>query len=211
MPDRLEIDITALTLAAAYPLLNACVVPRPIAWVVTRSADGVDNLAPHSYFTVSSIEPPIVQITAVGDHDTLRNARATGELVVCASPRGLADAINLTATDFPPDVSEIDMAGLTREPSVRVAPPRVAESPVALECRLAGEQTFGLCTVVFAEVLHVAVDRSVADADGHPDPVLLAPAARLGKNFWAGLGEIWDLPRVPYAEWKDGGAGTLGG
>jgi flavin reductase (DIM6/NTAB) family NADH-FMN oxidoreductase RutF len=79
---------------ALYPLLNSVVVPRPIAWVSTRSADGVDNLAPHSFFTVSSVSPPVVQFTSVGAKDSLRNAEATGEFVVCMATEELADQVN---------------------------------------------------------------------------------------------------------------------
>ena len=102
-PDRIEIDPADLGPYGTYPWLTATVVPRPIAWVSSRSADGIDNLAPHSFFTVASAEPPIVSFTSVGDKDTLRNVRATGEFVVALAPRSLADAVNRTATDFPGD------------------------------------------------------------------------------------------------------------
>src|SRR5688572_27937590 len=128
---------------AAYALLNSVVVPRPIAWVSTRSADGVDNLAPHSFFTISSVQPPVVQFTSVGTKDSLRNVLATGEFTVCFCPEPLLDQVNVTATDYPPGTSEFDAAGVTREDSKLVAPPRVAESPVALECRLVGTRDFG--------------------------------------------------------------------
>ena len=93
-----------------YALLNNVVLPRPIAWVSTRSAAGVDNLAPHSYFTISSVSPPVVQFTSVGSKDSLRNAVATGEFVVCLCPQELVEKVNLTATDFPPDISEYDLS-----------------------------------------------------------------------------------------------------
>ena len=173
-------------------------LPRPIAWVSTRSAAGVDNLAPHSFFTVASADPPVVSFTSVGVKDTLRNVRATGEFVVCLAGRALAEAVNATGTDHPASTSEFDAAALAREPSARVAPPRVAASPVALECRAAGEAAFGDSTVVFGQVVHVAVARTVLAADGLPDPALLDPAARLGRDQWAGLGEVFSLRRVPY-------------
>ena len=183
-----------------YPLLNSVVVPRPIAWVSTRSPEGVDNLAPHSFFTISSVTPPVVQFTSVGAKDSLRNAQATGEFVVCLCPEDLADEVNATATDFPPDVSEFDAVGLEREPSRRVAPPRVAASPVALECRLVGTRDFGGgSTVVFGEVVWVAVDERVL-RDDRPAIDLLRPVARLGANEWSTIGEVSDRRRVPYAE-----------
>jgi len=120
---RLGLDPDAIP-GGIYHLLNSVVVPRPIAWVSTRSADGVDNLAPHSYFTVSSVIPPVVQFTSVGHKDSLRNAQATGELVVSVCTEAMRRQVNDTSVPFPPDVSEFDRAGLTREPSARVAPPR---------------------------------------------------------------------------------------
>ena len=186
--------------AAVYPLLNSVVVPRPIAWVSTRSADGVDNLAPHSFFTISSVTPPVVQFTSVGTKDSLRNAVATGEFVVSLCPEELVEQVNLTATDFPPDVSEFDAVGLTREPSRLVAPPRVAESPVALECRLLATKDFGGgSTVVFGQVVWVAVAERVLRGD-RPVIDLLRPMARLGANEWSTVGDVSERRRVPYAE-----------
>jgi flavin reductase (DIM6/NTAB) family NADH-FMN oxidoreductase RutF len=198
--ERLEIDPTDLGPFGTYPWLTCTVVPRPIAWVSTRSADGVDNLAPHSFFTVASAEPPVVSFTSVGEKDTLRNVRATGEFVVALAPRRLAEVVNRTATDFPGHHSEFDAAGVEREPSHAVEPCRVADSPVALECRFLGEQTFGSSTVVFGQVVHLAVDRAVLGADGFPEIDLLDPAARLGRNDWAGIGDVFALARVPYAD-----------
>ncbi|MCW2715065.1 MAG: flavin reductase [Frankiales bacterium] len=183
-----------------YPLLTSVILPRPIAWVTTRSASGVDNLAPHSFFTVSSVTPPVVQFTSVGAKDSLRNAVATGEFVVSLCPEELVEQVNLTATDYPPDVSEYDEIGLTREPSRLVAPPRVAESPVALECRVVGTQDFGGgSVVVFGEVVWIAIDERVL-RDGRPAVDLLQPLARLGGLEWSTIGEVTRRRRIPYAE-----------
>ena len=185
---------------AVYPLLNSVVVPRPIAWVSTRSAEDVDNLAPHSFFTISSVQPPVVQFTSVGHKDSLRNAVATGEFVVCLSPEPLLEQVNASATDFPPDVSEFDAVGVTREPSRLVAPSRVAESPVAIECRVVGTRDFGGgSVVVFGEVVWVAVDEAVL-RDDRPAVDLLRPVARLGANEWSTIGEVTEHRRVPYTE-----------
>ncbi len=185
--------------AAVYPLLNSVVVPRPIAWVSTRSPRGVDNLAPHSFFTISSVTPPVVQFTSVGAKDSMRNATAIGEFVVCVCPEALVEQVNLTATDFPADISEFDAVGLEREPSRLVAPPRVAASPVALECRLAGTQSFGDSTVVFGEVVWAVVDEAVL-RDGRPEVTLLQPVARLGADEWSTIGVISSRRRVPWSE-----------
>ena len=188
--------------SGVYPLLNSVVVPRPIAWVSTRSAEGVDNLAPHSFFTISSVRPPVVQFTSVGGKDSLRNAVATGEFVVSLCPEELVEQVNLTGTDYPPAVSEYDAIGLTREPSSRVAPPRVAQSPVALECRLLATTSFGDSTVVFGEVVWIAVDEDVL-RDGRPAIDLLKPIARLGGNEWSTVGQVSTRRRVPYTDLRD--------
>jgi flavin reductase (DIM6/NTAB) family NADH-FMN oxidoreductase RutF len=195
---RQDFDPAALG-RAAYALLNSVVVPRPIAWVSTRSADGVDNLAPHSFFTVSGVKPPVVQFTSVGTKDSLRNVLATKEFVVSMCTEDLLEKVNKTGTNYPADVSEFDAAGVTRELSLRVAPYRVAESPVALECRLAGTKEFGECTVVFGEVVHIAVEERVL-RDGRPEITLLRPVARLGAAEWCTIGHVSSHRRVPFSE-----------
>ncbi len=195
---RLDLDPAALG-PAVYPWLNSVVVPRPIAWISSRSADGIDNLAPHSFFTIAGIDPPVLCFTSVGEKDTLRNIRATGEFVVCLSPEPLVEEVNRTGTDFPPGTSEFDAVGLEREESLKVAPPRVASSPVAMECRLVDTKTFGICTVVFGEVVHLAVDEAVL-RDGRPAIDLLAPLARLGADEWSTIGTISERRRIPYVE-----------
>jgi flavin reductase (DIM6/NTAB) family NADH-FMN oxidoreductase RutF len=197
MPRR-DYDPAALG-RAVYPLLNSVVVPRPIAWVSTRSVAGVDNLAPHSFFTIAGVEPAVVSFTSVGAKDSLRNVLDTGEFVVCLSPEPLLEQVNASATDFPADVSEFDAVGLEREPSAKVAPPRVAASPVALECVLAATQQFGSCTVVFGQVVHIAVDEAVL-RDDRPAIDLLAPLARLGANEWSTIGVVTSHRRIPYRE-----------
>ena len=200
---RRDYDPTVLG-RAIYPLLNSVVVPRPIAWVSTTSADGVDNLAPHSFFTISSVSPPVVQFTSVGAKDSLRNALATGEFVISLCPESLVEEVNRTATDFPADVSEFDAVGLEREPSRLVRPPRVAASPVAIECRLAGTKSFdGDSTVVFGQVVWVAVDERVL-RDDRPAIDLLQPMARLGANEWSAIGQVSTRRRIPWAELQEG-------
>ncbi len=186
---------------AFYGLLTSVILPRPIAWVSTVSSDGSDNLAPHSFFTVACVDPPVVQFTSVGRKDSLRNVEQTREFVVCLASEPLLGKINDTSTDFPHGTSEFDRAGLTREPSRTVRPPRVAESPVALECRFAGTTCFGDSTVVFGRVLHAVVSASVL-RNGHPAVDLLRPLARLGGRDWSSIGEVHSLRRIPLAEWQ---------
>jgi flavin reductase (DIM6/NTAB) family NADH-FMN oxidoreductase RutF len=183
-----------------YALLNSVVVPRPIAWVSTRSADGVLNLAPHSFFTVSSVQPPMVQFTSVGRKDSLNNVEATGEFVVNFAAEQLYEQVNASGTNFPPEVSEFEAIGVTTEPSRTVAVPRVAESPVAIECTLHTTLELGDCTLVIGQVRHLAIDAAVLDGD-HPDVLRLRPLARLGKDEWSTIGEVRSISRIRYSDW----------
>ncbi|HEU0129852.1 MAG TPA: flavin reductase family protein [Mycobacteriales bacterium] len=197
---RLGLDPDAVP-GGIYHLLNGIVVPRPIAWVSTRSAAGVDNLAPHSYFTISSVIPPVVQFTSVGFKDSLRNARETGSFVVSVCTRALADQVNVTAVPFPPEESEFDAAGLTREPAERVQACRVAESPVSIECELAAVQEFGAATVVFGRVVWVAVKPEVLRGDRVAID-LLDPVARLSGADYSTIGEVFSIRRQSHEEWQ---------
>lgn len=200
MIDRVRTDFDPAELGARrfYRLLTASIVPRPIAWVSTTSADGVDNLAPHSFFTVACVDPPVVQFTSVGRKDTLRNVEATREFVVHLTPEDLFEQVNATGTNYPAHHSEFDAAGLEREPSLRVRPPRVAASPVALECVLHGTLSLGDSTIVLGRVVHAAVADDVLADDGLPDIARLAPVSRLGRNEWGTAGQIRRIDRIPY-------------
>ncbi|WRZ94400.1 flavin reductase family protein [Streptomyces sp. NBC_01007] len=198
---RNAFDPDQLTSRVFYGLLTALVVPRPIAWVSTIGADGVDNLAPHSFFTIACVEPPIVQFSSVQRKDTLRNVEETGEFVVNFAGEEHFEAINATSTDFPRGVSEFDVLGIEREPSLRVRPPRVAGSPAVLECKLHSTVRLGDSTVVFGRVVHAAVDQKVL-VDGHPEIDRLRPLARLGKDEWGTLGAVREIERVRYTDWS---------
>jgi flavin reductase (DIM6/NTAB) family NADH-FMN oxidoreductase RutF len=201
---RIDYDPQAMEPAAFYRLLTAVVVPRPIAWVSTLSTDGfLANLAPHSFFSVACVGPPVVQFTSVGRKDSLRNIEATRQFVVNLAPEHLFEQVNATATDFPHGVSEFDEVGIAREPSRLVKPPRVAASPVALECELHSTVLLGDSTVVFGRVVHAAVSEAVL-VEGHPDVRKLRPLSRLGKDEWGTMGEVLEISRIPYADWPDG-------
>ena len=200
---RVDFDPEAMDRGSFYRLLTAVVVPRPIAWVSTTSAGGTDNLAPHSFFTIACVTPPVVQFTSVGRKDSLRNIEDTGHFVVNVAPEPLFEQINATATDFPRGISEFDAVGLAREASLRVKPPRVAASPVALECELHSTVRLGDSTVVFGRVVHAVVSEEVME-DGHPEVTKLAPLARLGKDEWVTLGGVREISRIPYEQWPDG-------
>ncbi|MFE2431763.1 flavin reductase family protein [Streptomyces sp. NPDC059373] len=200
---RIDYDPQVVGRNPFYKLLTSVVVPRPIAWVSTLSDGGTANLAPHSFFTVACVSPPVVQFTSVGRKDSLRNIEATRQFVVNLAPEHLFEQVNATATDFPHGVSEFDEVGIAREPSRVVKPPRVAASPVALECELHSTVLLGDSTVVFGRVVHAAVSEAVL-ADGHPEVHKLRPLSRLGKDEWGTMGEVLEIARIPYADWQDG-------
>jgi flavin reductase (DIM6/NTAB) family NADH-FMN oxidoreductase RutF len=187
-----------------YPMLNCLVSPRPIAWVSTVDVQGRVNLAPHSYFTVSSVDPPVVQFTSVGRKDSLRNIEATGEFVVNVVPWRLREAVNQTSIDAPEDVDELADAGLLAEPARTVRPPRVAASPAVMECELVEVRSFGdrplSGHVVFGAVRHVAVDTDAMADDGLPDLTVMANATRADRSHWAPLGELVTIERPKWAD-----------
>lgn len=115
---------------------NAIVGPRPIGWISSISQAGVLNLAPYSFFNGFNYVPPIIGFASVGEKDTLRNVRESGEFVWNLATRPLAEAMNLTCMAAAPEVDEFALAGLTPAPSRLVGAPRVAESPVAFECQV---------------------------------------------------------------------------
>jgi flavin reductase (DIM6/NTAB) family NADH-FMN oxidoreductase RutF len=201
-PARVQFDPAEMEVRAFYRVLNSVVVPRPIAWVCSRSADGVINLAPHSFYTVACVDPPVIQFTSVGRKDSLRNVEATGEFTVSLTPEALFEQINATGTDFPPGTSEAEACGVRLEPSERVGVPRVAESPVAVECTLHSTLRLGDSTVVFGRVQLITVWEH-AVRDGRPRIEELQPLARLGGNEWTTLGEIREISRIPYKQWTE--------
>jgi len=196
---RTVFDPAELPPRRMYQVLTASVVPRPIAWVSTLSEDGVANLAPYSFFSVSSTNPPVVQFTSVTRKDSLRNIEATGEFVINVATEPLMKVVNASSATYGHDVDEFAALGIETEPSEHVRPVRVAASPVAIECRLAQIVPVGDSFVVMGDVLAVAVrDEAVAE-DGLPDFAALAPLSRLGRNEWGLPPEVvlLDRPQRP--------------
>lgn len=165
---------------------NAIVGPRPIGWISTRSASGVNNLAPYSFFNAFNYVPPIIGFASIGYKDTLRNIEETGEFVWNLTTRALAEAMNQSCAAVGPEVSEFALAGLTARASTIVAPPRVAESPVTFECRrtqvlqLQGADGTQVGTwLVLGEVVAVHIDTSLLK-DGVYDTAAAGHVLRAG-------------------------------
>ncbi|RVW01139.1 flavin reductase family protein [Rhodococcus xishaensis] len=178
-----------------YPVLTASVLPRPIAWVSTLSEDGVPNLAPYSFFTVSSAEPPVVQFTSVTRKDSLRNVEATGEFVVNLASEPMVEHVNASSAPYEPGTDEFAALGIATEPSERVRPKRVADSPIAIECRLRQVIEVGNSFVVMGDVLAVAVRPEAIADDGLPNFAALAPLSRLGRDEWGTPPPVRRIPR----------------
>ncbi|GAB4571770.1 MAG: flavin reductase family protein [Anaerolineae bacterium] len=189
----------------AYRLMLSCIVPRPIAWVSTISREGIPNLAPYSFFNGVSGTPPIIMLGIArkserfggGEKDTLLNLQQTGEFVVNVVDESLGDAMNQTAGEWPPEVDEFTLAGLHAAPSEHIRPPRVAESPVAMEARLhqivpiSGSTT----TLVLGRIVAYHVRADLLRSDGTVDAARLRPLARLGGAEYARLGEVFSMAR----------------
>ncbi|WP_266075448.1 flavin reductase family protein [Haladaptatus caseinilyticus] len=183
-----------------YRTLAGAVVPRPIAWVSTRSPDGVDNLAPYSFFNVVSVAPPVVMFAPVDGQDGLKdtpaNIRETEAFVVNVVTEPLAEAMNRTSATLPHGESEFDHAGLARAESTTVDAPRVAETPVAFECSLYEMVDIGASTMVLGEVEWVHIDDSVT-TDGKLDVKKIDAVGRLSGNLYANTKERFSMERPP--------------
>ena len=165
---------------------NAIVGPRPIGWIASRSAAGVCNLAPYSFFNAVNYTPPIIGFASIGRKDTLRNIEETGEFVWNLATRPLAEAMNASCAPAPADVDEFALAGLTPVPSRLLQVPRVAQSPVAFECRktqiiqLHGADGGAVPTwLVLGEVVGVHIARQLL-VDGVYDTAAARPILRGG-------------------------------
>lgn len=210
------VDLGSMHRRERYQWMISSVVPRPIALVSTLSADGIANLAPFSWFNGVSSEPPLVSL-AIGTKrkgvlkDTLNNLRARGELVIHLVNEAMLDPMVIASGEWPAEESELDIARFTPVPARFVAPPRVAESPLAFECRL--EQIVEVgdppTSLVLARVLGIEVEETVL-RDGRPAPDLLQPISRLGGDLYATLGTLLtrERPVVGNADLLDKSGGS---
>jgi flavin reductase (DIM6/NTAB) family NADH-FMN oxidoreductase RutF len=203
---------------ARYKLLCAAICPRPIALVTCVSPDGVVNAAPFSFFNVFSEEPALIVLglqhrqTADGGRnpkDTSRNIAASGMFVVNMVDEALAAAMNITAIDFPPDVSEIEAAGLTLKPGVSLPVPRIAEAPFAFECRKHTTLSFSPTReMVIGEVLHIHARAGLVDETTLRVSVTdYKPVGRMFANDYSRQNDRFELTRESYADWaaRNGG------
>ena len=200
----MEIAVADTPVVDVYHLLVGVVTPRPIAWVTTVDVAGRVNLAPFSFFNAFGANPPVVVFSPTlrrdgTKKDTLLNIEATGEFVVNAAVARLAEQLNLTSKELPPGQSEVELAGLHTAPSARVKPPRIAESPVHMECKLRQIVPIGdgpiSANLVIGEVVTIHVDDAVLDENGRVDPRKLQTIARLGGDFYCRTSDLFELRR----------------
>jgi flavin reductase (DIM6/NTAB) family NADH-FMN oxidoreductase RutF len=172
-----------------YKLMTGSVVPRPIGWISTRSATGIANLAPFSYFMAVSAEPPTLLFStgrraSSAAKDTYHNVLASRDFVVNIVTAELAEAMNISAADAPAEVSEFDLAGLTAASSCVVSAPRVKESPINFECRLSHTYEVGTNVVVFGEVVHIHIADEILLAGEKIDFAKLDVVGRLAGSSY---------------------------
>ncbi len=181
-----------------YRTLTGLIVPRPIGWISTTSADGTDNLAPYSFFNGVSIDPPVVMFAPLprphGHTDTAANVRETEEFVVNVVTHEFAEAMNETSATVPESESEFDAAELNREPSRAVAPPRVSGIAAALECELYELVPVGDGAAVLGEVVHVHV-RDDVTTDGNVDTEKLDVVGRLAGGGYDRVTDRFEMAR----------------
>ncbi|GAC1305335.1 MAG: flavin reductase family protein [Vulcanimicrobiaceae bacterium] len=191
----MELDPRTIPWRDGYRLLIGSVVPRPIGWVSTVSAAGVANIAPFSFFNAACAAPMVVTFAPMRDSDTgnkkdtLQNVEATGEFVINIVSEPLLEKMDLTGEDFAPEIDEFAAVGLTAIASRVVKPPRIAEAPVHLECRVLhvlhfGDGGIGSGSLVVGEVVQLHVSDDVL-VDGRVDFERLRPVARMGGPLYA--------------------------
>ena len=204
------IDPGELSRADAHRLLLHCVAPRPIAFTSSLSEEGVPNLAPFSYFMAGGANPPSVVISPMtardGSHkDTLRNIRATGEYVINVVTYAMREKMNNASTEFPYGVPEWSMCGFTPAESAKVKPARVAESPLAIECKLHDIVSHGSgplsANYVIGEVIYFHIAESVM-REGVLDARLVDYISRMGGDWYGRTDEssMFEMPRPPRLE-----------
>jgi flavin reductase (DIM6/NTAB) family NADH-FMN oxidoreductase RutF len=205
-------DFANLAADAGYKLLVSTVAPRPIAWVVTLDAAGELNAAPFSFFNAFAGDPPVVGI-GIGSHkpgrpkDSRANIQQTGQFVVNLVSEQTAKAMNITAIEFDHGVNELAQAGLTTLSSVRVKPPRIAESPVSMECELIQIVPLGPSSgLVLGRVLamHVRDDAVIDAAKQHIDTPKLKLIGRMhGRGWYVRTTDLFEMPRIPLENWHE--------
>jgi flavin reductase (DIM6/NTAB) family NADH-FMN oxidoreductase RutF len=207
----MQLTLSELNPGQRYHLLSSLVLPRPIAWVTTLNEDGRVNAAPFSYFQLMGENPPLI-VLGIGKRsdgsskDSFRNIRRSREFVINMVTEANAEWMNLCATDFPPNISEVEALGLKTEPSTLVKPPRLSIAPANLEGRELQTLLIGGNQVVMGELLAVHIRDEFIDASSlrvHTEK--MGMIGRLQGGLDGGYSRTQDrfyLKRLTYAEWQ---------
>ena len=202
----MELDVAALSRNQCYKILTSLVVPRPIALVTTLTEGGIVNAAPFSFFNAIGDDPPIVMISADARTDgetkhTVRNILTNKQFVVNLVDEAIAEKMHGSAVEAPSDMSEIDLVGFTTAASKRIAPPRIAESPVSFECELHTELNFKARQLLIGQIVWIHT------RDGILDPTTLRrlpdayrPIGRLYANRYCRTRDEFALDNSSYAQ-----------
>jgi flavin reductase (DIM6/NTAB) family NADH-FMN oxidoreductase RutF len=200
----MEVEVAQAQPLDIYRLLISSVTPRPIAWVTSVDREGRINLAPFSFFNAFGADPPVVVFGPNrkkdgSKKDTLANIEATGEFVINAAVAKLAEQMNLSSKELPYGESEIELTGLSVVPSRKVKPPRLAESPLHMECVLRQVVSIGdrqlSANLVIGEVVQFHVDDSLLDEQGRIDPRKAQTIGRLGGNSYCHTSDLFEMQR----------------
>lgn len=205
----MQFDMAAEPYIVSYKIMNSTITPRPIAWVVTESTDGILNCAPHSFFNAMGYDPPLIALGLVKDprtganKDTAANILALGEFTVALVSESDASRMNVTAADAPSDVNELELADIETLPATRVKTPLIASSPVNFECRRVGALDFGKGqTIIIGEVLVAHIDdRFVLNREKiYLDTPGMRLVARMhGSGWYLKSSDLFEMPRPTYA------------
>lgn len=203
MISLLSIDPSSMSERDNYKFLIGSIIPRPIAFVTTKSKDGVLNGAPFSYFNIVSSNPPMISLSiqrsSGRQKDTARNIFESKEFVVHIVDEQNVEKINITAANLPPDESEIELANLTPVESVKISVPGVKEAKIRMECslehslELGGTDTPG-CDLIIGKIVQFHIESDIYE-NGRIDPRGLAAVSRLAGNYYAKIGEIFKIER----------------
>ena len=197
----MELKISEAKLKDITSVLYRILIPRPIAWVSTKSKNGIDNLAPFSFYGGVTANPPIVSLgigRRKGKHkDTAQNIIDTEECVIHLTSVELSEKMVLTSAELPPEEDEFEVAGINKKNSVDVKPPIIKEAQIAMEGKLYEHIEVGNSPgdMMLIEIIRIHIDDSILDERGKPDVAKIDPLARLGGRKYASLNEAWDIVR----------------
>ncbi|MCP3763454.1 flavin reductase family protein [Domibacillus sp. A3M-37] len=199
-----KLDPAALSERENYKFLTGSIIPRPVAFVTTLSEKGILNAAPFSYFNIVSSNPPMISVSIQRQHgnmkDTARNAEAQSSFVVHISDESYVKELNATAKPLPPEESEISLTNLTPVNSEKINVPGIKEAKIRMECVLERKVTLGeteegpSCDLLIGRVVQYHIREDLYE-DGRIDAKGLAPVSRLAGNFYAKLGDVFELKR----------------